>query len=71
MPAEAISASRPPWGACTVGSAYAAFEEGPKGTLASGQLADFVVLDQDLLAIERDGMGQVGVLATVVRRHGF
>ena len=34
--------------------------------MAPVQLADFVVLDQDLRAIERDGIGQVGVLATVV-----
>ncbi|MDH4365783.1 MAG: amidohydrolase family protein, partial [Acidimicrobiia bacterium] len=41
-------------------------EDGRKGTLAPGMLADLVVLGEDLLAIDRDGIGQVPVLATVV-----
>jgi len=52
--------------AYTAGSAYAAHEDGRKGTLAPGMLADLVVLGEDLLAIDRDGIGQVPVLATVV-----
>jgi predicted amidohydrolase YtcJ len=52
--------------AYTAGSAYAAFEEDRKGTLAPGMLADFVVLGEDLLQVERDGIGSVPVLATVV-----
>lgn len=34
--------------------------------LTPGQLADFVVLDQDLLSVDRDGIGEVSVDATVV-----
>ena len=36
----------------TVHGAYASFEEGIKGTLQPGQLADLVVWDHDLLSIE-------------------
>jgi predicted amidohydrolase YtcJ len=36
----------------TVNGAYASFEEGIKGSLEPGQLADLVVWDQDLLAID-------------------
>lgn len=65
VPAEAIPVGAA-LAAYTRGSAYAAFEEGRKGALAPGMLADFVVLGDDLLAVERDGIGQVPVLATVV-----
>lgn len=65
VPAEAISVEAA-LHAYTAGSAYAAHEEGRKGTLAPGMLADLVVLGEDLLAIDRDGIGQVPVLATVV-----
>ena len=37
--------------AYTAGGAYAAFEEKEKGTLASGYLADFVLLSRDILEI--------------------
>jgi predicted amidohydrolase YtcJ len=36
----------------TVNNAYAAFEEGIKGTLAPGMYADMVVLSQDLLTVD-------------------
>jgi predicted amidohydrolase YtcJ len=65
VPAEAIGIDQA-LAAYTTGSAYAAFEEGRKGTLAPGMLADFVVLGEDLLRVERDGIGEVPVLATVV-----
>jgi len=38
--------------AYTYGSAYSSFEENIKGTLAPGFLADFVVLSQDIFAID-------------------
>lgn len=65
VPEEAISIAAA-LRAYTAGSAYAAFEEGRKGTLAPGMLADFVVLGEDLLSVDRDGIGQVPVLATIV-----
>ncbi|MGE0731181.1 MAG: amidohydrolase [Acidimicrobiia bacterium] len=65
VPEEAISVAAA-LRAYTVGSAFAAGEEGRKGTLAPGMLADFVVLGEDLLGVDRDGIGEVPVLATVV-----
>ena len=38
--------------AYTTGSAFAEFDEKQKGTLAPGMLADFIVLDRDLTAIQ-------------------
>ncbi len=35
----------------TLGAAYAAFEENLKGTLEPGKLADFIVLDRDMMAV--------------------
>jgi predicted amidohydrolase YtcJ len=52
--------------AYTAGSAYAAREEHLKGTLAPGLLADFVVLGDDLATVDRDGIGETAVLATIV-----
>ena len=64
VPEEAISASEA-IAAYTGGSAYAAFEEG-EGTISPGKLADFVVLGQDPLTIDKDGIGQISVDATIV-----
>jgi len=52
--------------AYTRASAYAAFEERVKGALAPGMLADFVVLGADPTTVERDGIGETPVLATIV-----
>jgi predicted amidohydrolase YtcJ len=52
--------------AYTTGSAYAEFAEKQKGTLASGMLADFVVLDRDLTAIPATQILGTRVLRTVV-----
>jgi predicted amidohydrolase YtcJ len=52
--------------AYTTGSAYAEFAEKQKGTLASGMLADFVVLDRDLAAIPATQILGTRVLRTVV-----
>jgi predicted amidohydrolase YtcJ len=53
--------------AYTTGSAYAAFQEKDRGTLAPGKLADFVVLSRDILdPKERDKIGETEVLMTVV-----
>ncbi|HUZ18006.1 MAG TPA: amidohydrolase [Spirochaetia bacterium] len=50
----------------TVGSAYAEFQEGVKGCLAPGMLADFAVLSQDLAAVPRERIGETVVETTVV-----
>lgn len=50
----------------TVANAYAAFEEGIKGTLAPGMLADLVVLSKDLTSVPDAEILSTDVLATVV-----
>jgi predicted amidohydrolase YtcJ len=50
----------------TTGAAYAEFEEREKGTLEPGKLADFVVLDRDLLKASAADILQTRVLRTVV-----
>lgn len=52
--------------AYTMGSATASFDENRKGSITAGKLADLVVLDQDVTAIERDGIAETRVLATMV-----
>ena len=37
-----------------------------KGTISPGKLADFVVLGEDPLTIDKDGIGQISVDATIV-----
>ena len=52
--------------AYTTVAAYASFEEDTKGALKPGMLADFVLLDRDLTAIEADRIRDAEVLKTVV-----
>nr|WP_246336727.1 amidohydrolase [Flexivirga oryzae] len=50
----------------TKGSAAATGEEHRKGQLAVGQLADFVALEEDVMTVEPDRIGEVRVLSTWV-----
>lgn len=50
----------------TRGSAYVAFEEEPKGSLAVGKLADLVALSVDPLAVEPAAVRDARVLLTMV-----
>ena len=52
--------------AYTQGSAYAAFEENEKGTIAPGKLADIVVLSDDLFSIPPERIKEAHVVITVV-----
>lgn len=52
--------------AYTSGAAYAEFEEKDKGKLATGMLADFVVLDRDITSIPAEKILGTKVLRTVV-----
>ena len=52
--------------AYTSDAAYAEFAERRKGTLETGKLADFVLLDRDLTRIPAPEIRHVRVLATVV-----
>ncbi len=52
--------------AYTLNTAYANFEDDIKGSLEVGKLADLVVLSDNLLAMDPDGIKDVEVLLTVV-----
>jgi predicted amidohydrolase YtcJ len=52
--------------AYTVGAAYASFDEGRKGVLAAGRLADFVMLDRNLFDIAPEEIRRARVVLTVV-----
>ncbi len=65
FPAQRITAAEA-LEAYTLGSAYAAFQEKDRGTLAPGKLADLVVLSRDVLApSERDHIADTRVELTV------
>lgn len=52
----------------TIWAAYSNFEEQLKGSLEKGKLADFVILDRDLMVIPEEELLKVKVLATYI--HG-
>jgi len=52
--------------AYTINAAYASFEENIKGTLEPGKLADFVVLDRDITAVDPAEIWDMKVLQTWV-----
>lgn len=49
----------------TWGSAYAEFQEGVKGTLEPGKLADFVIISDDIFAIDPVKIRDTKVIMTV------
>jgi predicted amidohydrolase YtcJ len=50
----------------TFNGAYAGFEEGLKGSLTVGKLADITVLDRDILTCPEDDIPGTGVLYTII-----
>jgi len=52
--------------AYTVGSAYAEFQENVKGTLTPGKLADLVMLDRDIYAMNPTEIDKTRVVMTIV-----
>ena len=50
----------------TINAAYAAFEEGAKGTLKPGKYADMVVLSKDIMTVPDDQIPTADVLYTIV-----
>ncbi|MEQ8329267.1 MAG: amidohydrolase [Longimicrobiales bacterium] len=50
----------------TINAAYAAFEEDIKGSVEVGKLADFTILDTNLLDAPEEAVARAGVVATVV-----
>lgn len=51
--------------ALTTGPAYQVFEEGRKGRIATGMLADFVILSADPLAVDADAVRDIQVIETI------
>lgn len=52
--------------AYTIWGAFAQFTENEKGSLEAGKLADFVVLDRDLMTVTDDEILNIRVLQTVI-----
>ncbi len=51
---------------CTMNGAYASFEEGIKGSITAGKLADFVILADDPHEIDPDRIKEIQIVRTVV-----
>lgn len=51
---------------CTLDAAYAAFQEGGRGSIEVGKLADMVLLDRDPTRVEPDELSRVRVLMTIL-----
>ncbi len=52
--------------AFTLGSAYAEFQEGVKGTLEPGKLADFVIISDDIFTIDPAKIRDARIVMTIV-----
>ncbi len=65
LPEECISVSQA-LAMYTINAAYASFEEGVKGSLAQGKLADMVVLSDDLAESPREGIKDIRVEMTII-----
>jgi hypothetical protein len=50
----------------TIGGAYQSFEEGLKGTLSRGKLADFIILSDDIFRIPEDQIKDIKIVRTYV-----
>lgn len=52
--------------AFTYGSAYAEFQENEKGAIAAGDLADLIILSDDIFTINPNDIGKTKVMTTIV-----
>ncbi len=50
----------------TLSAAHAAFEEGSKGSISPGKLADITVLSQDIMTVPEDRIAETRVVYTIV-----
>ena len=53
----------------TLGSAYASFEEGIKGSIEPGKMADMVVWSHDVYNVSPRELAEIKPLATIVGGH--
>ncbi len=51
---------------CTINAAHASFEEGIKGSITAGKLADYVILAEDPHDVDPDHLKEIQVVRTVV-----
>ena len=51
---------------CTMNGAYASFEEGIKGSLTAGKLADYVILEEDPHDVDPESIKDIKVVRTVL-----
>jgi predicted amidohydrolase YtcJ len=51
---------------CTMNGAYASFEEGIKGSLTPGKLADIVMLEADPHTVDPDSISNIKILRTIL-----
>ena len=51
---------------CTINGAYASFEEGIKGSIKTGKLADFVILADAPQDVDPDQIKHIEIVRTVV-----
>lgn len=65
IPEEKISLKEALY-AYTCGSAYCSFEEGKKGSLSKGKLADFIHISHDILNLDIEQLPNISVLETYV-----
>jgi predicted amidohydrolase YtcJ len=52
--------------AYTINGAYQDHKERVKGSIEAGKVADFCILDKDIMTVEPHGIGNIAILATIV-----
>ena len=50
----------------TINGAYAAFEEDIKGSIEVGKLADFTIIDKDIMTIDEDDILILNIEMTII-----